>query len=74
MRPFVLRSSSASHPGPPEAGHGDASAVDAFRGVVARLLEATGGQALPDRSGALGQPFSTFPDLTSYERAVLRVG
>jgi membrane associated rhomboid family serine protease len=59
---------------PRELLEGEASAVDAFRGVVARLLEATGGQALPDRSGALGQPFSTFPDLTTYERAVLRVG
>jgi membrane associated rhomboid family serine protease len=53
---------------------GEASAVAAFRGLVVKLLEATGGEALPDRRSLLGGAFRSFVDLATYERGVLRVG
>jgi membrane associated rhomboid family serine protease len=52
----------------------EASAVAAFRGLVVKLLEATGGEALPDRRSLLGGAFRSFADLDAYERDVLRVG
>ena len=53
---------------------GQGSPVAAFRVLVEKLLEATGGQALPDRRQALGEPFASHDDLVGYERTVLKVG
>ncbi len=59
---------------PRDLVEGEASAVAAFRGLVGKLLEATGGEALPDRRSILGGAFRSFADLDAYERGVLRVG
>jgi membrane associated rhomboid family serine protease len=59
---------------PRDLVEGEASAVAAFRGLVLKLLEATGAEALPDRSSVLAGRFCSFADLDAYERSVLRVG
>jgi membrane associated rhomboid family serine protease len=45
----------------------------AFRAFLSRLLEATGGVPLPDRTAATGERFASFDDLEAYEREVLRI-
>lgn len=48
-----------------------ASALEALRAMLDQLLTRSGGTPLPNRDGALGNPFSTHPDIESYDRAVL---
>ncbi|MEM7409233.1 MAG: hypothetical protein AAF430_03230 [Myxococcota bacterium] len=45
-----------------------------LRTFVARLLERSGAQALPDAESAQAEPLRVYDDLFSYEREVLRVG
>jgi membrane associated rhomboid family serine protease len=47
--------------------------LDAFRALVAALIERTGATPLPDAASASGKPFKMFPDLARYEREVLQV-
>jgi hypothetical protein len=59
---------------PRELMEGESSALAAFRRLVVTVLEATGGDILPDRDSVLGGAFRSFVDLEGYERDVLRVG
>lgn len=53
----------------PGAGAG----LEAFRGVIARLLADSGATPLPDVERASGRPFAMFDTLQAYEREVLLV-
>jgi hypothetical protein len=47
------------------------SALESLRAMLDQLLARSGATPLPNRDGALGNPFTTHPDIESYDRAVL---
>ena len=47
------------------------SALESLRAMLDQLLARSGGTPLPNRDGALGNPFTNHPDIKSYDRAVL---
>ena len=50
------------------------SALEALRAMLDQLIARSGATPLPGRDAALGHPFTSFPDLASYDRTVLMVG
>ena len=49
------------------------SPLDAVRELITTLLDRSGATPLPDRDSACGFPFTAFPDIASYQRAILNV-
>ena len=50
----------------------EGSALESLRAMLDQLLSRSGATPLPDRSGALGDPFATFENIESYNRSVLK--
>ncbi len=50
----------------------EGSALESLRAMLDQLLSGSGATPLPDRSGALGDPFATFENIESYNRSVLK--
>jgi len=55
----------------PRALSSGPDAQEAFRGLLARLIEVSGAALLPDPDGARGRPFRGFASLEEFERMVL---
>lgn len=52
---------------------GGEDSLQAFRKLLARLLELSDAVPLPDPDSARGNPFRSFPSIDAYEREVLGV-
>ena len=50
----------------------EGSALESLRAMLDQLLSRSGATPLPDRSGALGDPFATFENIEKYNRSVLK--